>query len=640
MNLVAFDVETWGKEPQFALQPFRLRSGDAWLTSYAFARETASGRRVAVGEHCIPEGGFADTHPLIKAKAMARTVERMRAFLVKATANNWTIVCWNAPFDVAWLIAMGLKAEVFACKWLDGMLLRRHLENWPTGHASAIKLGLKDTVATYMPEKAGYEEGIDFGAVDSTAMTGRLEYNKLDCEHTLDLATMFLARMPAKMRRLALIEARTIPLAAEAMVEGLTGDREAALDLSSDLNIKARVAYVTLKLQAPEIDTAVLASPVQLRKVIYGGWGLPVRRLTDKGAASTDRDALMDLAELEPRVGLLNTYREAINNNTKFAQGMIDTLLYNGDGQTRPQFRVFGTYTGRGTYSSKVGRGVEEQPSGCALHQWKRDPAFRKLIKAPPGYTLIELDFAGQEFRWMAVESRDHTMLDLCQPGEDAHAFMGAKIAGVSYAAMLQAIREGDPLKGKRQLGKVGNLSCQYRTGWLTLQRLSKREPYSLTLSDIEAQAIHASYRVSYPGVPKYWNRQQRLGREMGYVETLAGRRVQLGSEGWDDVGVKWKLESTAINFPIQGIGADQKYLALMILRDYLPKVDGRFYFELHDGIFFVVPDAYADRAVREARHLLSNLPYKQAWGLDLPVQFPVDAKMGPSWGELKEIKE
>ena len=100
-----------------------------------------------------------------------------------------------------------------------------------------------------------------------------------------------------------------------------------------------------------------------------------------------------------------------------------------------------------------------------------------------------------------------------------------------------------------------------------------------------------------------------------------------------------WGCESTAINFPIQGSGADQKYLALLMLKDYLPRVNGRFYFELHDGLFVIVPDAYAERAVAEIKPLLSTLPYKKAWGVDLPIQFPVDAKMGKTWGQLKEVK-
>lgn len=167
-----------------------------------------------------------------------------------------------------------------------------------------------------------------------------------------------------------------------------------------------------------------------------------------------------------------------------------------------------------------------------------------------------------------------------------------------------------------------------------------------MTLTLPEATAIHANYLVGYPGVKRYWYRQIDRAKKYGYVETMAGRRVNLGDcSRWrwvDDEGKlqdwEWAHQSTAINFPIQGIGADQKYLGLMVLKDYLNQIGGRFYFELHDGLFFLVPEAIAERAAHEIKKILSNLPYRQAWGVNLPIEFPVDAKFGPSWGELKEV--
>ena len=56
-----------------------------------------------------------------------------------------------------------------------------------------------------------------------------------------------------------------------------------------------------------------------------------------------------------------------------------------------------------------------------------------ELPPSSPFPGLVEFDAAGQEFRWMAVEANDPTMIKLCQPGEDAHSFMGAKIDGQPY---------------------------------------------------------------------------------------------------------------------------------------------------------------------------------------------------------------
>lgn len=87
-------------------------------------------------------------------------------------------------------------------------------------------------------------------------------------------------------------------------------------------------------------------------------------------------------------------------------------------------------------------------------------------------------------------------------------------------------------------------------------------------------------------------------------------------------------------------MGAEQKYLIMATLRSILPRWDARLYFELHDAAFIVVPDEHAVEACRQIKHVLSNLPYEKAWGVQLPIQFPVDAKLGKSWGSLKEFKE
>lgn len=281
---------------------------------------------------------------------------------------------------------------------------------------------------------------------------------------------------------------------------------------------------------------------------------------------------------------------------------------------------------------------MPEFVTGVALHQWKRGKDFRKQLTAPEGYDLCEFDFAGQEFRWMAVESGDETMLQLCQPGEDAHSYMGSRIARCDYRDLVRRHHEEEALaEAQRKLGKVANLALQYRTSAATL-KVRARTDYRVRLSLPQSQAIWSTYQTTYRGVPRYWERQIARGRRQGYVETQAGRRIHLGFT-WPQQWL-WSYESACINFPIQGVGADQKYLALAVLRDLLPQFDGKFYFELHDGLFVIVRRDLTPRAVPAIKRRLSSLPYERAWGVKLPIKFPVDAKVGPTWGDLHEWKE
>lgn len=619
MKLLSFDIETRGRLPEYALQPCRVLQGAALITSYA----------------CVGEG-YDTPHGVLFP-----TVENLRALLRECAAQEITLVGWNVAFDASWLVALGLREEVNACRWLDGMLLWKHLTSAPTYVAKVPSYGLKAAVAKFYPAEAGYESGVSFDADTPEELAKLLEYNKQDAVFTLRLTKKFLRELPQSQKRAAFLEAKSIPLVAESYVTGIKIDTAAAIALDTKLDAEAKVAYVKLKLDSPnDISPEVLASPAQLSELLYSKWELHVPKYTQTGAMSTDKEALQELALTDERASLVFTYREAKNNRTKFVTNTLQSVVYNGDGHTRPQARIFGTYTGRMTYSSKQGKGKSEVMTGVALHQWKRSKEFRALIVPPEGYTLLEFDFAGQEFRWMAVESNDPTMLKLCEPGEDAHAFMGARIHRCDYHKLSRDAHAGEPeAKRIRQLGKVANLSLQYRTSAGTLQRVS-RVQHGVDMSFAESQAIHGTYQMTYKAVPLYWSTQIYKARKNGYVETVAGRRVLLDNSAVTDKSEQWSLDSTAINFPIQGAGADQKYLALAVLRNYLPKVEGRFYFELHDGLFVVVPHKYADRAVREVKHLLSNLPYQKAWGVALPIKFPVDAKMGSSWGALQEIKE
>lgn len=620
MKLVSFDIETSGVLPEFALQPFRATTEIGWITSYAAAR-MHDGK-------VLTEGML---HP---------NVDDLRKFLKRCEKEAATIVAWNAPFDIAWLIASGLRDEVFANKWLDAMLLWRHCAVGPEFIDQPKSWGLKAAVATFYPAEAGYEEGVEFSSVDENL----LDYNKLDAAFTLRLAYRFLVDLHAdagdtrsRRMRAVLMEAKCLPLVADTYVRGLTIDMDAVTSLREKLEETRNVSFVKLKMLSPEhITPEVLASPQQLANLLFHVWNIPPVKVTEKGAFSTDKEVLHEISLKDDRAKLVYDYRESTNNRTKFVTSTEASVNYNGDGCTRPQARVYGTYTGRMTYYSKQGKGKSEVPTGVALHQWKRDPAFRAIIKPPPGHKLLEFDFAGQEFRWMAVMSEDPTMLKLCAPGEDAHAYMGARIANTAYFTLVEEVRKGVAgAKDKRQLGKVANLSLQYRTYPNTLMRVA-RTNYNLPMTLAQAKAIHATYLSTYLQVPNYWDKQIYFAKKYGYVETVAGRRIQL--DGFWDAETEWRMGSAAINFPIQGIGADQKYLALAVLRNYLPKVDGHFYFELHDGLFVVVPDAKADRAVQEIKMLLSNLPYRRAWGVSLPTEFPVDAKIGDSWGTLKEV--
>jgi DNA polymerase I-like protein with 3'-5' exonuclease and polymerase domains len=214
---------------------------------------------------------------------------------------------------------------------------------------------------------------------------------------------------------------------------------------------------------------------------------------------------------------------------------------------------------------------------------------------------------------------------------------MGAAIVSMDYQQMLAAVKAEDATAGQnRYLGKFANLSLQYRTSPRKL-RVKARVDYDIPIELPEAQRIHATYKRTYPGVPVYWERQIALVKQLGYVETFGGNRINVVGD-WNG-GWGWSMGSTAINARIQGTGADQKHLAMALIKDYLRGIGGRMLFDLHDGLYLLIPTQHSYRACVDIKRILDNLPYKEAWGFTPPIPMPWDCKIGKAWGRLKEFK-
>lgn len=660
-RMVGLDLETSGSKTEYALQPWRVAQGRAWITSAALLRRApivSDPKRLCSAKlklERLGPGLNASGYAAVPAERRHRKMVReLREFFVTARENKWTIVGWNIQFDIQWLIALGLEEDVFSVKWLDGSLLWRHWfiePEYETTKGQKKSYGLKAAVTEFMPQHAGYEEHVDFHAEDDEARSILDVYNVRDTKFSLILTKHFYNLLAEEPQRLkcALIEAECLPLIAKANLEGMIVDTIAAKEVAQWLTDRAATQ---LEILAPHgVTEKVVRSPMQLAKLLFDDWKLPVLKenegkKTGKISRATDREVLHELAFMDSRAKDLRLFREALNLKTKFADTPIISALYNGDGRTRPSAFVFGTYSGRLTYGSnqtrryldEKGRGrIEKRQTGFALHQMKRDKEYRGIIVAPEGYTLMEFDASGQEFRWMAIASGDETMLALCAPGEDPHGYMGSKLVERDYREMVKAVEAGDKAaKDGRQLGKVANLSLQYRTSARKLRTVA-RVQYLLPMELPEAERIHKTYQHTYPGVPVYWKRQIFETRRSGYVETYAGRRVEVVGDWAGSSG--WSMGSTAINYRIQGTGADQKYLALRVLRPYLVQIGAYFAWDLHDGIYMFVPDDKVERAARDIKYLLTNLPYQKAWGFSPPISLPWDCKVGKSWGTLKEWK-
>ena len=410
----SLDVETSGTLPEYALQPHRFRQGKAWITTIAMSRKTADGRMKSTGT----------VYPM---------PAEIGAVLDHAIEKQARIVCWNGTFDIAWLLAYGLERQVFKLKWIDAMRLKRHVHVVPTFQSAGTDK-LKEAIAERWPELAGYEDDVDYHNQDAAYLRDVvLPYNIIDTERTLELGLEYFDALTPQQRDCAITEAYCLPMVAQANLDGMRIDHDAVAVLDTTLSEKAD--RLEQELVTHGVTEKIVRSPKQLGNLLFKQWGLiPIKhgkpnKKTGEVLPSTDKETLEELSPLDDRVALLGDWRQTLNAKGKFVAGVRESVIYNGDGMSRPQAIIFGTYSSRFTYSSKQGKGVKERPMGFALHQMltrmggKTDKRFRSLILAPEGYDIVEFDAIGQEFRWMAVHSRDETMLSLCEDGEGRARF-------------------------------------------------------------------------------------------------------------------------------------------------------------------------------------------------------------------------
>jgi DNA polymerase-1 len=622
-KFASLDLETTGDEPAFGLQPWRVAQGRATIRCMSVAHYDEQGKMSVLGE-------------------LDPDADQIVEWLRWVAQTNRTVIAWNAPFDISWLLAYGLADEVNAVRWWDGMLIWKHATCEPEYDIKGEKrkgYRLEDAVKEFYPQHAAFKGITNFHSTDPEELKALMVRNKMDAALTLRLAEQFFNMLNEQQQKAMTVEAASLVPVARANLTGLYANPERIAEQSVKLINTAEENLA--KLREYGATPEILGSPSQLASLMYDAWGLPILKRTTTGKPSTDQETLFELAPSDERAQMIRDYREAGNLNTKFVGNIADSLAYNGDGYTRPAAKVYGTYSGRMTYSSKQGKGKTEVQTGFALHQMKNDRDIRSIIEPPPGYDIVEFDAANQEFRLMAILSGDETMLRLCMPGQDPHGYMGSQISRVNYDWLREAnTDESHPehklAKQYRKVGKFANLAFQYRVG-AKKATVTARVKHGLDVQEPFVKGVQRTYLNTYKKMKPYWSNSIRRCQLKGYAETLAGRRVQL-KQNWNGP-LGWSLESTSINFPIQGSGADQKYLAIACLKPALTKYGGFFYFELHDGIFFILPKDKSAHAVQEMKAVLNNLPYKKAWNFVSPIPLPWDCKIGSSWGNMKEVK-
>jgi DNA polymerase-1 len=438
------------------------------------------------------------------------------------------IVGHNLKFDLKYLLGYGIEPYAVFDTMIASQLL-----------GDSDRHSLQKLAMQYLGEVI--DKSLQLSNWGSSKLSKeQLEYAALDVEVVRRLFPLLLERLNSltpvveenllKTRTakvfglknpIAIVEMAFVQEVAKLERNGLPVDVEELERLVKELSkeLQKRVMDFLVKYRTDPM------SPKQVGELLVKRFGLNLPR-TEKGNISTDDKYLAEHIE-NPAVRELLKIREIKKNLDKLEEikdGLRGKRVY-------PEFKQIGAITGR---MSSMNPNVQNIPR-----------SLRRIFKAEEGNVFVIADFSQIELRIAAEYVNDESMIRVFREGRDMHKYT---------ASVLLGKKEEEITKEERQLAKAVNFGLIYGISAKGLAEYAYSS-YGIALSLAEAEKIRARFFEHFRGFKDWHNRVKRELREKGKSEgyTLLGRRYT--AHTFPD----------AVNYPIQGTGADLLKLSVLI---------------------------------------------------------------------------
>lgn len=624
MNHFTLDLETKAKNERdseyAALEPWRVRQGKATIRSCDIRR---------------PDGSYI--------QFINDTSDNFNRKLLHALDEMKGAVCWghNTMFDIAWMIAtlqpnkMGaIPQAIRDVKWRDTMLLAKWLINGQRAEEQHISLSLANCVKMWLKSHPKYDEFLSLKSVIDDSEEYWLSRGTIDVEMTFALAEFLVGKLPDSMKPGLTIEFDCLVPIANSWLMGIKIDQD--LLEKNEKHYKSLKSVIAKELSVPE---TLFSSPKQLSDLLFNQLSIKPVGKTPTGNPSTSKGDLMWMSfyakqdgntEIASVVDKILAAKQSSTVVSKYIKTTYEALSHTGDGFIYCAPRIFGTYTGRMTYSNST---KKKYKTGIAFHQMPRkEKRIREMLIPPEGYFVGEVDAAAQESRLMAIRSKDPVMLDIFKNNLNFHSMTGSSILGLDYDEFEQGRlleKDGGYYTEARQRGKLTNLACNFRISGRALAKQAF-EKYEVMIDVATGNFLVKTFIKSYKGVPQYWDDVIYDSKQLGYTESFGGRRFKLYN--WKTNS--WETESSALMVPIQGSGASMKEIAIHTLFRKIPNAN--FSLDLHDASFFYAEIDKMKETFDNVMETLNDINYKRFWGFEPEIALPYEGGFGKNFSEIK----
>jgi DNA polymerase-1 len=442
-------------------------------------------------------------------------------------------------------------------------------------------------------------------AFSSVEVTRAAQYAGQNADCTLALHELLYPRIAAddKLCRVyETIEMPLVPVLFRIERNGVLLDRS-KLDAQSH-ELGGEIIELERKAYEAAGQPFNLGSPKQIQEILFERQKLPVKKKTPSGQPSTDEDSLAELALDHPLPKLILEHRALSKLKSTYTDKLPRSINPNTG-------RVHTTYS---QTTAVTGRLSSNEPNLQNIPiRTSAGRRIRSCFIAPPGSKILSADYSQIELRIMAHLSGDESLRRAFAAGEDIHRATASEVFGVPLAAVEPE---------HRRVAKVINFGLIYGMSSFGVAQ-------NLGIDRGTAQTYVERYFQRFPGSKRYMDETRKRAKELGYVETVFGRRLWLPELRSGAPVRRQAAERAAINAPMQGTAADLIKLAMIAVQKWLDESNAgaKLIMQVHDELVLEVPDAELEATKAKVRELMQGV-------YQLEVPLVVEVGVGENWDQ------
>jgi len=343
-------------------------------------------------------------------------------------------------------------------------------------------------------------------------------------------------------------------------------------------------------------------SPQQVADILFNKLAIKTqKKRTGTGQLKTGRDVLEETKDQHPIIPLLLLYREYFKIDSGFVVPLLELADKNG--------KIHTTYLQTGTATGRIS---SEKPNLQNIPQesrWSED--VRNVFESAPKKSFVSFDYSQIELRLLAHISGDDGLKMAFHKNQDIHSLTAMRVFCVSKSLVTKAMR---------RVGKTLNFGVVYGMGPRAFSKTS-----GIPLE--EAKKIIENYFKNFPRVKTWQNDVIESVKKKQYAENLNGRKRWFSGNAL----YAGKFERSAINMPIQGLGADILKQAMIETSAMLEKSgeEARLLLSIHDELLFEISDDILDVLAPRLKKRMESV-------VSISVPLVVETKRGKCWGAMK----